>query len=390
MFSKLPSQPRAILPLGQPVTFYESPRAVQGNTSQRPTEIPSKRHDRQTKDLTRRFPELQPASKLLRPLLQASEAVEGATSRHDPVTGQRLDFGQIFDESLRRSARVAAFASGPSGSDVRVVQAQLQKQGWADSRDIWIEVPVFAGEESVWHSDAAPVQQVCFAKPIDSGECLLAVRMITRTVILKPVLRKAGPGRLDVNELCEVRMSQTGHVPHAHVTFNPWFTRQFAIVDQTGNWSLWEFGNREARTAAESHSCRDDAGSLASDNPLNDGWARIAWIYDPNTILLATRDEVSLYAISAGPQKIEKIDVGVRSDAGWILDISLLPGHIDKLCILTSTHLQIMVVHEDGNQVQTRTMLHIRHQRSPEDITLGLTAWEDGEGKHPDSQVIYY
>lgn len=381
-FIRSPGRQPQLSTLGETQTFIPSQAATEtGLTQQR--EIPSRRHDRQIKDITRQLPELRPANGLLRPLLQPSEAVEEATARHDPVKGRCLAFGRIFDESLRRSAQVAAFASGPSGSDMRIVQVQLQKQGWEDSKNIWIEVPVFAGEEAVWHGEGSPIQQISFAKPVENGECLLAVRMITRTVIFKPVLRKSGPCRLATNELCAVRMNDTGNVPHADVVFNPWFTRQFALIDQLGQWSVWEFGNREARDAK----CVHDSGKVENDGKspdtaLNDGWALISWVYGPNTILLATRRKVSVCDIASGPDKIQEVDVGLSASAGWILDVSLLAGRANRICILTTTHLHVLTVLDRDGVIKAHMDLRIRHHRSPGDITLNVTVFEGGDGKH--------
>lgn len=380
-FVRSPGRTPALTALCGIQTFVPSPERPDTKSSHR-YEIPSKRHERQIKEVTRRLPELQPASTLLRPLLQASEAVEEAAARHDPVKGSRLAFGRIFDESLRRHAQVAAFASGYSGSDLRIVQVQLQKQGWEDSKDIWIEVPVLAGEEAVWPSEGSPIQQVCFAKPVENGESLLAVRLITRTVIFKPVLRKSGPGRLRANELCEIRMSETGDVPHADVAFNPWFTRQFALVDQAGNWSIWEFDNREARDAECVHRWNSTSERNDTNSHLNDGWARVSWVYDPNTILLLTRYTAALYDIASGPQKLQDLDFGISEGAGWILDVSSLAGHANKICILTTTYLHVMSIAENDGAASARMDLRVRHYRSPEDITLNIAMHEDGEGKH--------
>ena len=380
-FVRSPGQETALQPLGELQTFVPAATGAAAHAPSRQHEIPSKRHERQIKEVTRRFPKLQPAGTLLRPLLQASEAVEEATARHDLVKGQRLTFGRIFDESLRRSAQVAAFSSGPSGSDLRIVQAQLQKQGWEDSRDVWVEVPVFAGEEATWHGGGSPIQQVCFAKPVENGECLLAVRMITRIVIFKPVLRKSGSGRLHANELCEVHMSETGNVPHADVAFNPWFTRQFALIDQVGNWSVWEFGNREARSAKCVHRFSGPEEAEVSSSSLNDGWARISWCFDPNHVLIATRRKVSLFDIASGLEGVQEIDVGLSASAGWILDVAILAGHTDKVCALMTTHLHILLLKERDGVVKARADMQIRHHRSPEDITLSITTFESGEGR---------
>ncbi|KAI9928509.1 hypothetical protein MW887_001723 [Aspergillus wentii] len=44
----------------------------------------------------------------------------------------------------------------------------------------------------------------------------------------------------DTVELKQETTVWTGGFAHADVTFNPWYQKQFAIVDERGNWGLWE------------------------------------------------------------------------------------------------------------------------------------------------------
>lgn len=376
-FGKTPGLPRTLESIGDPEVAVPSSRALD---FQHGVNHSSVRYEKETADIVKLAPTLQPAAPSLQPLLHASGAVESATSRHDPLQGTLLSFGRIFDASIRRSTQVAAFVSGPSGSDLRVVQVQLQKQGWDDSKYVWLEMPVISGEETVWRSEGSPIQQICFAQSLESGENLLAVRTTSRVLIFKPVLRKAGPNRLHLKLLFEASTSDNDGVPYADVAFNPWFPRQFAIVDQTARWRIWEFRSRESSEAACVHSSTAEEDS-AFKSGLNDGWARLMWVCSPSVVLVATRRKVMLHEISAGPLKLQDIDVGLSGASGWVLDVAGVASDPTSALILTSTQMHLVSVKDTNGEARALPTIRIRHFKSAEDITLRLTLFRDEKGK---------
>lgn len=378
-FERVPDQVRVLeLIEGSEVAVPTQKSPTSGPTRSTPglSGPPHALRDKQIADLVNLVPALQPATSLLRPLLGASEAIEDATRQHDPVKGQLLSFGRVFDESTRRSTQLVAFAAGPTGSDVRVAQVQLQKQGWDDSRDVWLEVPVVIGEETTWRSEGSPIQQITFAQPLESGENLLAIRTKSRVLIFKPILREAGPMRLQLRLLFERWSGQNDGVPHADAAFNPWFPRQFAMVDQHAHWRIWEFRSRESSDAT----CICSSVIDKEDSPrtsLDDGWARLLWVCNPNTVVVAKRRAVTLYDIDSGAIKLQDIDVKVSDVSSWIVDIATVPADPARLLVLTTTHLYLFLVEEGVGEVRVNLSMRIRHFRSPEDITLRLTLFRD-------------
>jgi len=379
-FEKEPHPPSILHPIGDPEIAVPSPRfTLSVDDTNRSTEQPKIKYERETTDLVKLVPTLQPVATSLQPLLHASEAVEGASGRHDPLQGILLSFGRIFDASIRRSTQVAAFVSGPTGSDLRVVQVQLQKQGWDDSKDVWLEVPAISGEEATWKSGGAPIQQVQFAQPLESGENLLAVRTTSRVLIFKPVLRKAGPNRLHLKPLFEVSTTDNGGVPYADVAFNPWFPRQFAVVDQAARWRVWEFRSRESSDASCVYASGIDE-EVATKSDLNDGWARLTWICSPSVILVATRRATTLHDIATVPSKLQDVDVGISGTSSWVLDVLGIPSSPNRALVLTTTHVHVVSVEDRNGEVRARSVMRIRHFKSSEDITLRLALFRDDEG----------
>jgi RNA polymerase I-specific transcription initiation factor RRN6 len=378
-FERVPDQPRILEPIeGSEVAVPSqiSPSLVPTKIASDPARPAHVLRDKQIAELLNLVPTVQPAASLLRPLLGASEAVEDATRHHDPVKGQLLSFGRVFDESIRRSTQLVAFAAGSTGSDVRVAQVQLQKQGWDDSRDVWLEVPVVIGEETTWRSEGSPVQQICFAQPLESGENLLAIRTNSRVSIFKPILREAGPMRLQLRLLFERSTGQNEGVPHADAAFNPWFPRQFAMVDQHAQWRVWEFRSRQSPNATCICSSQDDEENSPKTS-LDDGWARLLWVCNPNTVVVAKRRSVTLYDVNSGAAKLQDVDVKVSDVSSWVVDIATAPTDPSHLLVLTTTHLYLFHVEERDGEARAKLSMRIRHFRSPEDITLRLTLFRD-------------
>jgi RNA polymerase I-specific transcription initiation factor RRN6 len=378
-FEKIPNQRRILEPIeGSEVAVPSQSSPPQGPTRIAPS-FTGPAHilrDRKIAELVNSVPTLQSAASLLRPLIGASEAIEDATRQHDPVKGQLLSFGRVFNVSTRRSTQLVAFAAGSTGSDVRVAQVQLQKQGWDDSRDVWLEVPVVIGEETTWRSEGSPIQQICFAQPLENGESLLAIRTSSCVSIFKPILREAGPMRLRLRLLFERSTGQNEGVPLADAAFNPWFPRQFAMIDRRAQWRVWEFRSRESSDATCICSSQADEEDLPKSH-LDDGWARLLWVCNPNTVVVANRRSVTLHDINSGAAKLQDIDVKVSDISSWVVDIATAPTNPAHLLVLTTTHLCLFLVEERDREVRAKLSMRIRHFRSPEDITLRLTLFHD-------------
>lgn len=371
-FEKVPNQLRVLEQLGVSKTITPSPDLPNFTTdTDLALDPPFVRQSKQVDEIARSHPEFRPAASLLGPLLKTSEAVTTASKRHDPVKGSLLSFGRVFDERTRRSTQLAAFATGPTGSDVRVVQVQVQKQGWNDSKDIWLEVPVISGEETTWRGEGAPVLQIMFAQPIESGENLLAVRTSCRTIIFKPVLRKSGPARLQLRLLFEFGTAGRGDDTHADVAFNPWFPRQFAVIDQNARWKVMEFSNRESSDAVCIRSSALDEDG-ARKTTLNDGWARVLWVYNPNTVLVATRHAVSLYDISSDASRLQDLPLNVSEVSAWVLDLVAVPSDPTRALVLTTTHVHSMHIDDKNGEPKARSTMRIRHFQNAEDVSLRL------------------
>lgn len=89
---------------------------------------------------------------------------------------------------------------------------------------------------------------------------------------------------------------------HAHVEFNPWYERQFAVVDESGTWRIWDIEgrqSRDARTRKELALVEYTSGRVpgADDDAAGRGWGRIVWGGDLNTVLACDRKHAGLFDI---------------------------------------------------------------------------------------------
>ncbi|KAK5160136.1 hypothetical protein LTS14_002243 [Recurvomyces mirabilis] len=368
--------------LGPPKSVAGPAVQVPRSDSSRSTQ-PSLRHPSEIQALVKRLPELQPASSLLPAHLRLSEAVEAAVDRHDARKGNLLDLGTIVSEASGHAITIAAFPCGTTGTDLRLVHVQAQKRGWDDSKSAWLNVPTIHGEEAIWCGPGAAIQQVCFAKAIDRTDAFLAVRMLTKTLLFRPILRKtpkssSGASRLDTNLCVKLQLSEKTGFPHADVSFNPWYTRQCAVVDQAGGWEVWELQDRNTLTVKRFcwyHPFTPD-GSEGSRVPF-DGWACITWVANLFTIAVATRKVVRMHNITSGGEVTNAVCLlDLHGSDNWILDMATLPSRPSHMCLLTSTHIMLYYIDESSpGSFRFWSLGRVKHFRNPNDITMRFSAF---------------
>jgi RNA polymerase I-specific transcription initiation factor RRN6 len=184
------------------------------------------------------------------------------------------------------------------------------------------------------------------------------------------------------------------------VTFNPDYQRQLGIVDVTGNWSIWEIdgGHKGARYSVScvvSGLLNIDALDPENDTKtaIEDGWSRILWVDDVNTILLCNRRRLEVIGIKGGDPVPLNCPQPVQShSADWILDIKRHASSKHLFYVLTSSRLIVMAVTCQNDVVGQRdlvpganVLLSWTHFRGLEDVTLQLSVPNaSDDGKHHD------
>jgi RNA polymerase I-specific transcription initiation factor RRN6 len=350
---------------------------------------------RKARRLVRDHSQLVPASEQLHVLESVSEAILSTTSTYDPIIGDRLSFGSVFlERSGTAPKRIAALPAGESCNVLRLVVLREEKHGWSNDRTVWLSGPSFKNADSgYWNEEAAPIQQVCFAQT-ENGNSFLALRLPVKTVVFSPIYhrgRRAAkqspyydlpPSLIDAHPITSISIEQTGGSPHSHVSFNPDYQFQVGIVDQQSAWSIWDIDRKARDEYVVTCMVRgdivppDEADSLGED-----GWARILWAGDINTVLICNRRHLSIVDIK-GPSFVylpSPALVPSRSSE-WILDVQRHPKHNSRFFVLTSTHVLVLAVTTSSAAMDMTTgeagaavLLSRRHYQGDEDFTLQLS-----------------
>ncbi|KAF2645875.1 hypothetical protein P280DRAFT_442819 [Massarina eburnea CBS 473.64] len=360
------------------------------------------------KALVRACPDLAPAGELLPELEVVSAAVTAATSTYDALQGDLLSFGSVtcHGQPNHRPKRVVATATGEVGNILRLQVLSQDRYGWGEERrGSWVQGPsVAGGEGGYWNDEAAPIQQICFAQTEDRS-AFLAVRLPTRSVLFRPTFlhrRKNTRSEyfhlplsdIDARPILSITQEESGGVPHAHVAFNPDYQRQVGIVNQKGNWSIWDMdghhsGEYSAACSAQGSVVpKDESTELDAKEVAvkEDGWATIMWVGDANTIVVANRRHLTVFNFKhASTLKCPNL-ISPKS-ADWILDVVRHSSNTKLAFVLTSTHLFLLLVTcpsddfgDDTIDAGATVLVSCTHFRGTDDVTLQLCVHESGDG----------
>lgn len=351
-----------------------------------PKDVPSKRRARQIRALVEAFPEVAPARDVLPELARISEATIDSASCHDPAKGKLVVIVSVADERLNRPTSLAIFASGPSGCDLSLGQVVVQRQGWVEPQDFWLDVPVFGQDVRVWKGTGSAIQSITSAEPFGQGGSLVAVRFLAKTLVFKPQVRRSATrtgSRIDENLVAEISISDSGGAVHIDVALNPWDTRQFAILDSSGGWSIWTLPSRYSRSGTH-HSRRvPNIHTKLGKSKLNlDTWARITWVCDPSLLAVCSRRSLELCNVGIPHSEPVGIELELHNSSYLILDLHLIASIPQYLCVLTSTHVWLLkVVRGIAYTFEVRRVASIRHYKDFEDVSLRLHLVPHGSGK---------
>ncbi|QDS72636.1 hypothetical protein FKW77_002345 [Venturia effusa] len=358
---------------------------------------------KEIRSLVKEYPELQVAEDILYPLLHASEAVTAAIARYDPAAGDILAFGTaaVSDGQNRHyKTKLLAIPGGECGQMLRLIRLKVETYGW-DEHESRLMVPLPTKEIGWWIGKGAPILQICTPEILsqeDTGS-FLAVRLPGTTLIFRPRYRSspvppAGihlgcmipPSRVDANLSLEITRRDWEGQQHADVTFDPWNQRRMAIVDQAGDWAIlklqrehegkqtfvYKLGHRGSLDGLSERSETRKCAPIAQ----QDGWARILWVADKNTLLVCTRRRFQLFSLSA---ETALPFTSFLSKNQWILDVKRCSAMPTWLFVLTSTQilwLEILPELDRGSDITTTTgkiLLSAHHFRDPSDISLQMS-----------------
>ncbi|KAI7977281.1 hypothetical protein EIK77_004697 [Talaromyces pinophilus] len=348
---------------------------------------------------------------------ELSQTVQEADSYFNPQMSSVLEFGNAqMSEHIRtrrgrmRTVPIAAFASGQNQNVLSLRMIEAERVITNLDQDAAFRVPTIGYSKGVdWAFTETPIRQVKFADSIENPGDLLAVRLLSSTVILQPIYHREAQlidspellgtaysrsqiSHIDPCVIAEIDVSQTGGFTHVDVTFNPWYLKQFAIVDERGQWSIWQLqdivrlGDGVAPELLHSgllpcDAVNGDEGESLTDEVEYDTWGRLEWVRDLNTFIVCGRRNAMLYVMEGTATTAYGIELNWQSSTEWILDVKSLSSQNSLVFVLTTTRILCFDFKLADQEAQPiHPQFAWLHDRDADDLTLRLTSLTIDEG----------
>ncbi|CZT06333.1 uncharacterized protein RCO7_03333 [Rhynchosporium graminicola] len=352
-----------------------------------------------SKNLPETFPARSVASNLIRESFDLSAQVS-------PVLGSLLAIGRAHDPdrvSGFRRPQIVAMPCGAAGHMLRLIKPRIETRGWGKSSGARLSaLNVESLDTGHWMSTGGAILQIVSADSENDTECWLAVRQNSLVTLFRPKYgnihidptastgQSNAPSMLNANPITSLTAHRTGSRSYSDVAFNPWFSRQIAVVDALGYWSIWEVDFRfdrrkngsDALVPRKTGGMYDGQLQDKSSGPIVhdhfDGWYRIIWASNLSTVVVCNRRHVSVYDIKAQSTPLGKINIFPPGNTDWILDIQRSTADIDHLYVLTTSRIFWIRIISPGDNVDGQreaggsVVLSYLHFMSPDDETLKL------------------
>lgn len=365
-----------------------------------------KRREAQSRWLFKTHPEAFPAATIIK---EASESIQtGAIiTQHEGCLLTPALAKDTKRVSGSRRPTILAFASGAAGHILHLIRPQLRTRGWKDPKNSKLQLLDSSSlEHAYWTSTIGPIRQVAFASDIDinaSSGPWLAVRQDTLITIFEPVYGTLSPAAtatsahptnlpsslLNPNPVLTLSVEGTPSQAHVDFSFNPLYSQQFAIIDERGRWQIWNIEKRHDRGSSR-FLTPGKSGSLAEyKNEQNesffDGWHKIMWACDVDTIVVCSRRRLAVFNVSSTPERLASPDFLPTKSRDWILDVVRNPASKDQLFILTGAQVYwVQIIPAGDEDAAMRVIDSYRHFRDANDESMRLTA-VTGQGKFSSS-----
>lgn len=364
----------------------------------------------QQKWLTKRRPETFPGGTLAANL--SKDPVDAMFKRSKTSTLMAIGgAADINHRSNSKTAFIIAIPCGEAGHVLKLLKPRPEKLGWESQNGVRLSsMDATNSDQGHWFGTGGTIFQIA---SVDNGKDLsawFAVRQAAMTTIFRPVFRKfpmpfvAPAGHtatypsscLDANPVATLTCQQSGSEEHMDVTFNPWYARQFAIVDRAGHWSTWDIEGRQKKRSAfeivpgKMAHIYDDFGedptipSYKLPGDVGD-WHRVLWAGSVSTMVLANRRHLAIFDTKSKPTRLPSYSFNTSLLKDWILDIKRSTVDLGHLFVLTTSRifwLKVIPAGEDGVNMEAgvKVLLSHRHYRTATDETMKLTMSKDESG----------
>jgi RNA polymerase I-specific transcription initiation factor RRN6 len=377
-----------------------------GKTTKRPPKVAQS----QMKWAIRTRPETFPANVIASALAKTS-----ATQTDYPLSyGQLVAVGYAVDADHQiehRSRPIIATPCGEAGHVLRLIRPQAEHRGWRKQSSVKLPLlDAASGDIAYWVGTGGTIRQITFSSDGHGSGNWLAALQDSMITIFRPTYHKQPvhaaiptgydkqypPSRLSVNPAAVLKSELCGFRRHADMSFNPFYTRQFGVVNDSGRWSIWDIEGRMRKNSAlglvsgKSGGIYDDFVPNPREKSLDtmDGWHRILWVTNVSTIVVCNRGHIAAFDVKSAPSRLPSLGPLLTRANDWILDIKRSPMDSSQMFILTTSRVFWVEViaaggKKDGHEAGIRVILSYRHFRDASDETLSLTVLLEDDGKGP-------
>ena len=354
-------------------------------------------------------PAITPATHLLPPDLQSSKLFEGISGAYDPLTSDLLAFGYAADRDRSSAGRprtipIAALPGGTAKDNVVLVCLNQEQLEWQeDAEGHRVSTTFRDSERTSWQAQRGPVKQLRFSPKRPNRRLWLAVRFHSAIVLLQPAFSRnenfvssksstkqakhsTGSSRIQTNEIVALPTTRTGGSSHSDVAFNPFTPDQLAVLDLQGCWSIWKIEERRQkkklwglRLLWSGQIYKNQEHDFESMTTLKDGFGRLRWVRDSDTLFAASRTTLALFSMKGSIKQLNVPSLIAVENAEYILDAEEDPVDSSYVYVVTSTHVFCLEVYAHsrsrgtGISADAKVLLSWRHFRSPEDLSLSIS-----------------
>lgn len=350
-------------------------------------DITRRRKDWRTAKAVQTFADLGGAVTLLKTLDAPKEEDLARLTTADVIATGIAKLRSVTNKGYRAFPVIAA-SYGEEGHILRITKPRAEDYTWETHTDDKIRLlNLERSEHGYWFRGAAAIEQVVFAISTEGLQSWLAVRQAASTTILRPMVHpfpvaqsvpkgfqhQYPPSRIDANWACTITTKSTRGRAHVDVAFNPWYTRQFAILDDAGYWRMWNIegihmGPKKTTAEKSGYIYDDQALHDAAPKPDDAGWGRIIWAGDVSTLVLCNLRHVAMFAIGRETTKLKCPQVIPKGSSARILEMKRSPVWLEMFFILTDSRLFLFDTMAAGCQI----VMSCPHYREAQSANLKL------------------
>lgn len=349
------------------------------------------------------YPEVFPGSEIVTGLAKSASLTDSPSD-----SGTLMAMGRVIDSkrfSGQYTPEIIATSCGEAGHILRLTRLRAQRYAWESHGLNASLLEPDRLDQGYWMGSGGTIYQIACSEDESGSSSWLAVRQSNVTTIFRPYFDKLQPpqvptcsnkayppSHLNTNPVASLTTKNSkSEGTFMDVAFNPWYARQFAVIDSLGCWSIWDIEGHQSRNAPQSLVVGKTGnvydGYMA--DPLKqpeagstDAWHRIMWVCDISVVVVANRRHIAVFDMKEKPNRLKSLDFSSAKSLDWILDIQRSLANPRHLFVFTTTRIfWIEIVPAKDENGGAQVLLSCRHFRDSNDESMTLTTSKDDTGR---------